>query len=315
MISVIIPVFNNASTIEELARTIVDTLSDEPLEIIFIDDGSVDDSLTTLRATVSKYPQAKAISLSRNFCQHPATGAGLEHAQGDRIVLMDADLQDRPQNIPLLLAKLVGEVDIVYTIRKDSQKRGFTDITSRLFHFCYSMSIKVPVPDAIGTFRAFNRKVLEALLRYREVNIIYGPLMFYMGFNSDYVHLDRDARPMGKSSYSFFKRFFLAVDALISFTDFPYRFLNVLGAATICGVIIYSGINLVQYVAFGRQLAPGLTVVVLLITFCIGVIMLAVGILGTYLFRIFQEVLARPRYLINEIIEHTSDEETDELDI
>ncbi len=131
MISVIVPVFNNKDTLVELTRKIYECLTAENFEIIYINDGSKDDSLNVLKNIAAENSRVKVIDLSRNFGQHPATCAGLEQVSSDRVVLMDADLQDRPENIPVLLEKLSDETDIVYSIRKDSGKKIFVLFFSR----------------------------------------------------------------------------------------------------------------------------------------------------------------------------------------
>jgi dolichol-phosphate mannosyltransferase len=302
MISIVIPIFNNAPSLGELVRRVAQALSGRQYEIIFINDGSKDNTLEELRRLGCDDHRVKALSLSRNFGQHPATGVGLEHASGDVVVIMDGDLQDRPEDIPHLLDKLKDGVEIVYTAKTTNTVSLLTNITSRLFHYTYSRAAGVSVPRGIGTFRAFTRKFLEALLLYRERNILYGPLMIYMGFPHDIHYVHHEARSHGKSSYTFLKRLSLALNALVTYTDMPYRSLMYLGAATIGFTVVYAVFNLLQYLLAGRILMGGLTVIVMLILFFGGTLFTALGLLGIYIFRIFQEVLARPRCLVAERI-------------
>lgn len=302
MISIVIPAYNNAPCLEELVRRTALALSGREFEIIFINDGSKDNTLDELRRLGRDDSRVKAISLSRNFGQHPATGAGLEHACGEWIVIMDGDLQDRPEDIPHLLDKLKDGVEIVYTVKASNNESLLTNLTSRLFHYTYSRTAGVNVPQGIGTFRAFTRKFLDALLLFKERNILYGPLMVYMGFPHDIHHVPHEARGHGKSSYTFLKRLSLALNALVTYTDIPYRGLMYLGAGTIGLTVIYGLFNLLQYLLAGRILMGGLTVVIMLILFFCGTVFTVLGLLGIYIFRIFQEVLARPRYLIAERI-------------
>jgi len=134
VISVVIPVYNNASTVEELARRIDTALQPNPYEAIFVDDGSSDDSLARLKRIAGANPSAKVISFARNFGQHPAISAGFEHASGDVVVLMDADLQDRPEDIPRLVEKLRDDVDIVYTRKARAEEELTVRMTSALYH-------------------------------------------------------------------------------------------------------------------------------------------------------------------------------------
>lgn len=300
MISIVVPVYNNAPCLEELAHRTGIALAGQDYEIIFVNDGSRDNTLEILRRLCDADPHVKGLSLSRNFGQHPATGAGLEHATGDQIVVMDGDLQDKPEDIPRLLAKLVPGVEIVYTTKSTNHESLLTRVTSRMFHATYARLTRVNSPADIGTFRAFTRKFLDALLLYKERNILYGPLMVYMGFGHDFVHVPHEERTHGVSSYSFLKRLSLAVNSLVTYTDMPYKALMYLGGGTIAFTVLYGLFNLIQYMVSGRILMGGLTVVVMLILFFGGATFTGLGLLGIYIFRIFQEVLARPRCLIAE---------------
>lgn len=303
MISVVAPVYNNAATIEELALRLTAVLASQPHEIVFVNDGSTDDSLDKLKLMGQANRNIKVLSLSRNFGQHPAIGAGFDHAQGDIIVLMDADLQDRPEEIPHLLSKLTDGIDIVYTIKEKNNAEHWTiRVTSALYHLLFSKVVGTSVPPRIGTFRAFTRKFLDAVLKFKERNILYGPMMFYVGFKSDYVEVMHDERRGGKSSYTFSKRLALAINSLVTYTDIPHKVLIYLGLALFFASIIYGVAVLLGYMVYGKELPAGLTLVVMLLTIMLGSIMVSMGILGSYVFRVYQEVLARPRYLVADKI-------------
>lgn len=300
MISVVVPVYNNGATVDELARRVGAALRPQPYEVIFVDDGSSDDSLAKLKRIAAASPEVKVIALARNFGQHPAIGAGFEHARGDAIVMMDADLQDRPEDIPLLLSKLRDGADIVYT-RKARSAEGFAvRFTSSLYHYVFARVTRSRRFADLGTLRAFTKKFLSALLLYGERNVLYGPLMIYMGFRSDFVDVVRDGRQAGASSYSFGKRLALAINSLISYTDIPHRILIYIGLALFCGSALWGTIVLAQYLLYGRAVPEGITLVILMLTLMLGSLMISLGIIGSYVFRVYQEVLHRPRYLISE---------------
>lgn len=303
LISVVIPVFNNGSTLRELSGRICETLDGRAFEIVFVNDGSCDNSLDVLKGLVKDSPQIRAISLSRNYGQHEAISAGFENVRGEYIILMDADLQDKPENIPTLLAQLNDDVDIVYTVMEEPVKGCLTLVTSRLYHYCFSKLTNMGVPKNVGTFRAFNRKVLNALRKYPERKILYGPLMFYIGFKTCIIEIDRHNSPDQKSSYTFTKRLALAVDSLITYTNLPYKIFSWTGTLVLLGVGAYAIIVVLQYFFMGRHLPEGLTLVLVYLSILTGSVLLCMGILGIYLFRIFQEVLRRPRYLVDEVIE------------
>jgi dolichol-phosphate mannosyltransferase len=300
VISVVIPVYNNASSVEELAQRIDAALRPGPYESIFVDDGSSDDSLERLKRVAGANPGVKVISLARNFGQHPAISAGFEHAKGDVVVLMDADLQDRPEDIPLLASKLRDDIDIVYTRKARAAEDVGVRISSALYHYVFSRITRSPRLADIGTFRAFSRKFLSAVLLYRERNVLYGPLMIYMGFRSAIVEVVRERRPAGSSGYTFGKRLALAVNSLISYTDIPHRLSIYIGLALFVGSLLYGAAVLVQYLIFGRSLPEGFTLILLVLTLMLGSLMISLGIIGSYVFRVYQEVLQRPRYHIAE---------------
>jgi glycosyltransferase involved in cell wall biosynthesis len=304
-LSVVIPVYNNAGALKELsARLVAACEAISPgFEIIFVNDGSRDDSLRVLRELASTDSRIKVIGLSRNFGQHPAISAGFEAASGTAIVLMDADLQDRPEDIPLLLEELRSSgSDVVYSIKNTDGGRWARRTTSALYHYVFSKVVGSDVPLNIGTFRAFNRRVLDALLRFGEVNVLYGPLMFYIGFKASFVKLPYVDRVHGKSSYTFAKRLKLATNSLISYTDIPHRLTIWAGAVLLVGTLLYSLAIIAQYFLVGRSLPTGTTVVILLICVLVGAVLFSLGIIGSYVFRIYQEVLKRPRYLVRETL-------------
>jgi dolichol-phosphate mannosyltransferase len=212
---------------------------------------------------------------------------------------MDADLEDQPEHIPLLVNALVEQAcDIVYTTKVESAS-SLRTFTSDAYHQVFSRAVGIRLPRQLGTFRVFTRKVRDALRQFPERDVLYGPLMFYVGFRFVIVPVARGVRP-GRSSYSFAKRLRLAVNSLVTYSDIAPTVLAVTGMTMIVLPLLYGAIVLLQYFVTGRSLGQGLTLVVLLITFLSGTILLALGMLGVYVFRIFQEVLARPRYVVDE---------------
>jgi dolichol-phosphate mannosyltransferase len=304
-ISIIIPVYNNYDSLSELTRRLssVSHLRSEEFEVVYVNDGSTDNSFFLLRDLAAEYSFVKVVNLSRNFGQHPAICAGFEHASGNTIVLMDADLQDRPEDINALVEKLVNDdVDIVYTIKESSIKKITSRFSSVIYHFIFSRIVGSNVPVNIGTFRVFNRKFLEALLQYQEVNVLYGPLMFYMGFKSSFLSLPYLDRQSGQSSYTFIKRLELAINSLISYTDIPHKISTMFGLSLLIGSFIYGILIVIQYLLFGVSLPDGTTMVLLVLFLTLGSIMFSLGLIGSYVFRVYQEVLHRPRYLVQDRI-------------
>jgi glycosyltransferase involved in cell wall biosynthesis len=304
-ISVVAPVYNNATALSELSSRLEATLggSFSNYEVLFINDGSRDDSLKLLKKLAQNNSHLKVINLSRNFGQHPAICAGFENATGDYIVLMDADLQDSPEDIVKLYEKITSEAcDVAYTIKSSDEKLFTSRVTSGLYHYLFSKIIGSKVPLNIGTFRMFSSHFLDEIKRYKEFNILYGPLMFFMGFKSTFVTLEHHERKYGKSAYTFSKRLKLAVNSLISYTDIPHKLSMYFGGLVLSISIIYGVTLLSQYLFFGSQLPGGTTLIIFILSIMLGSFMLFLGIIGGYLFRVYQEVLARPRYHIQEKI-------------
>lgn len=310
-VSIVVPVYRNAESLAELAQRIDVALSNRypRFELILIDDGSPDDSWAVIQRLAAGDPRIKGIRLSRNFGQHPAIAAGFDAAAGAAIVLMDADLEDRPEILPGLLDRLTPDVDVVYTIK--TSEKDEARLTSALFHRVFSRIVRTDVPKNIGTLRAFNRKVLEAIRAYTEYDVLFGPLMFFIGFSSVFVEVERDMRKHGRTSYTFMKRLRLALRSLVSYTDLPHRVFLIFGAVIAGAAVLYGAVVVLQALLFGSRLPPGLTLIVLLNVLFIGTTMMSLGIIGSYLFRVYQEVLRRPRYLVTQRV--NSAPPTDEM--
>jgi dolichol-phosphate mannosyltransferase len=304
-VSVVVPVYRNEASLEELVTRLVGTLSGmgRRFEIVLIDDGSPDRSWEKIRALSSDHPEVVGLRLSRNFGQHPAIAAGIERARGDVTVLMDADLQDEPEQLPVLLAKLDEGSDVVYTVNVDEEGTGSSRFTSALFHYSFSRLAQVDVPHSIGTYRVFTRKFREALLSYPERRPLYGPLMLYMGFTASFVPVRRQPSKTRTSGYTMMKRLGLAIDTLASYTNVPHRILVLIGTGLTSASVLYLAVLVVDYIVRGPELASGLTLLTGIIVLLMGAVLLSIGIVGSYVFRVFEEVLGRPRYLLAHTID------------
>jgi glycosyltransferase involved in cell wall biosynthesis len=302
--SIVVPVYRNASSLRELAERVTAALVPDwsEFELLLVDDGSPDDAWSVIGELAAHDSRIKGIRLSRNFGQHPAIAAGFDVARGNRIIIMDADLQDRPEELPRLLSGLNDEVDIVYTIKQGGEGSVTEKITSRIFHTVFSSVTRRKVPYGIGTYRAFSSKVLNSLRAYPEYNVLFGPLMFYVGFSSTYIEVTRDSRKHGTTSYSFLNRLSLAFRSLASYTDLPNRLFFAAGMFVLTLTVLYSLAIVIQYMVFGKVLPSGLTLLALLILFHLAVMLIGLGIIGSYVFRVYQEVLRRPRYLVAQTL-------------
>lgn len=303
-VSVVIPVYRNEASLDELVRRLVQTLTGmaRPFEILLIDDGSPDHSWELIAGLAAENPNVVGLRLSRNFGQHPAIAAGLEHARGDATVLMDADLQDEPEQLPRLLSQLDEGSDVVYTVNVAGESHAGSRLTSALFHYSFSKAANVDVPRSIGTYRVFTRQFRESLLSYPERRPLYGPLMLYMGYKATFVPVERQ-QGSRRSSYSFAKRLALAAETLVSYTNVPHRILLLMGSALVTTSALYLCVLVIDYFVRDAALANGITLLLGVTLLLMGAVLASLGIVGSYVFRVFQEVLDRPRYLVAESID------------
>lgn len=299
LVSLLIPVYNNAPYLRELISRTAFVLGPAGIafEMVMVDDGSRDESWNILAESAKQDRRVKAMRLSRNFGQHAAISAALEHASGNRFVLMDADLQDRPELIPDLLRKLdAGAHDIVYTVKVGGDEGILKRLTSHAFHGMVSDATGSTHVANLGTFRAFNDKVAMALRDYRERGVVYGPLMHTIGYDVAFVQVQRDPRVGSRSSYSFAKRMALAFQSIVSYSTLPQRLLLWTGGGICAASVFYLLAVVIQYMMGKPGLAQGLTLLIVLMLFLIGLIVLSLGILASYMFLIYREILDRPRY-------------------
>ena len=232
VISVVAPLYNGKSFIDELIGRLGDALSSitERYEIILVDDGSTDGSWSRIDEAGRSDRRVRAIRLSRNFGQHPAITAGIDHTLGDWIVVMDGDLQDRPEDIPgLHKTALDGKFDMVVARRMQQGISTPKKLSSVLFNWTLSRLGSIEASQRIGNYRIFSRQVAEAFALYREQFQFFPAIMARLGFKVGYLDVDREAEPLGKSAYSPRALTRLATDAIIANSEKPLRLGNYLG--------------------------------------------------------------------------------------
>jgi len=297
-VSIVVPVYNNEASLDELVRRLTAVLEPRhaPYEIVLVDDGSADASWKIIQRNARENNRVVGIHLSRNFGQQPATRAGLHRATGDVTVLMDADLQDRPEEIPRMLEALTDDIDIVVTTWDPDKTEVRERLSSRIFHRLFSSIVGIQLPRNLGTYRLFTREFRTAVLDYPESTAVYGPLMAQMGFHASFVEVHRSEAVGRKSSYSFRKRARLAMNTMLTYSDVPYRAVSWLGVTMVGASLAYLVVLLGQYAIYGRRIPSGLTLVLTVQLLLSGAVLACLGVLGAYLFRIFREVLQRPHY-------------------
>jgi glycosyltransferase involved in cell wall biosynthesis len=303
-LSIVIPLYNEAGNVEELLRrvdAVVRDLPEPPLdyEVICVDDGSRDATREKLVAAARIDPHLRVLSLSRNFGHQIAATAGLDAARGDAVVLMDGDLQDPPELIAQFLERYRAGYDVVYaTRRRRSGESRFKILTAAAFYRVVRRLTNVSIPVDTGDFRLMSRRVVDALYQTRERHRFIRGLVSWVGFNQTGVEYDRDARFSGETKYPFSKMLKFAIDGITAFSEIPLRFASYLGFITSTFAFIYAVIVLV--LKFTGYNEPGYTSTILTVLFLGGVQLIGIGILGEYVGRIYDEIKARPLYLVAE---------------
>lgn len=300
-ISCIVPAYNEAAGIKKFLQTLVTKLQSlhHPYEIIVIDDGSKDQTSVIVEALANESNNSiKLISFSRNFGKEIALTAGLEHASGDAVIIIDADFQHPLDLIPIFLEKWSEGYDMVYGIRKDRKnetatKRAF----SQLFYKLLGLSANINIPPNAGDFRLLDRAVVASLNTCKERSRFMKGLYAWVGFNSVAVPFDVQERTTGKSSWSFFKLTKLGIGGIISFSDLPLQVWGFIGFVISAISFAYGLYIVLKTLIFGVDV-PGYATIVVAIMFFGGIQLLSIGILGEYIARIFNEVKNRPAYII-----------------
>ncbi|MEO5821589.1 MAG: glycosyltransferase family 2 protein [Vicinamibacteraceae bacterium] len=305
-VSIAIPVYNEEAVLPELLRRVskvLDTLPGGPHEVVFVDDGSRDGTLALLRAAVEADPRIRAVVFSRNFGHQPAFGAGLAHAQGDVVVLMDGDLQDPPEAIPRLLEQHQAGYDVVYA-RRVRRKEGLR------FRIAYALAYRligrlsdIALPLDAGDFALLSRRVVDAVNRLPERQRYLRGLRAWVGFKQIGIEVEREARWAGEAKYTLTDLSRLAVDGMLAFSVAPLRAAAFVGALSVIASVLFA--LYAVYVRLVQGHAPeGFTALLVAITFLGGVQLFFLGVVGEYVGRIFEETKGRPSYLVAQVLEH-----------
>lgn len=301
-ISVVVPVYRGGNTLEELIQRILVALNTENLksEIILVDDGCPDGSWELIERLSEKNAEVFGIKLSRNFGQHYAITAGLDHAKGEWVVVMDCDLQDRPEDIPMLYQEARKGYEVVLARRMNRKDEAFNVWTSRIFFYLLSYLSGKTFDPAIGNFGIYHFKVAESFRRMREPVRVFSVMISWMGFKSSTIEVEHQHRLEGKSNYSFRKRANLAMDIILAHSDKPIRLMVKLGLLLSVLSFLFACITLFRYF-MGSITVSGYTSLILSISFFSGIIMMMIGVVGLYIGKIFEGVKGRPLYLIDQI--------------
>ena len=301
-LSVVVPVFNEAENLAPLLARLIPVLEGETanFEVIFVDDGSSDGGLAAIRELNAKEQRVRGVSLSRNFGKEVAIAAGLDAAQGDAVILMDADLQHPPEVIPQLVAFWREGYAVVFGQRRDrayegALKRGF----SRLFYGIFARLGETELPEEAGDFRLFDRHAVDALRLLGERARFSKGLYSWIGFKSIGVPFEVGERLHGKSRYNYRKLLHFAWDGITSFSTAPLRIWTYLGFLISLGAI-FTGLYFIGEALFVGIRTPGFPTLIVAVTLLAGVQLMSLGMIGEYVGRIFAEVKRRPLYIVAE---------------
>ncbi|MEF3367651.1 glycosyltransferase family 2 protein [Methylocystis sp. 9N] len=301
-ISLVIPVFNEEENLYPLVARLTPALERCGLsfEAIFVDDGSADASLEALRALCAAEPRFSALSLSRNFGKEVAIAAGLDHARGRAVVIMDADLQHPPEVIAQFIEKWREGYKNVYGQRTDrATDPKLRSFLTRLFYNLIERFGDVRLPPGAGDFRLLDRQAVDALLTMRERARFNKGLFAWIGFKSIGVPFEVDARAGGESKFNLGRLVRFALDGLMSFSSIPLKVWTYVGLAISVFALSLAGYYWARTMLFGVD-TPGFPTLVVSIAFFSGVQLISLGVLGEYVARIFNEVKGRPLYLVAE---------------
>lgn len=303
-ISVVIPVYNEEEILPELHRRLTATLSDlgEPYELVFVNDGSRDRSPAILEDLARTDPRVRVIQFARNFGHQIAITAGMDHAAGQAIVIIDADLQDPPEVIPALVARWREGFEVVYAVRARRQgETWFKLITASLFYRLIRRITSVDIPVDTGDFRLMDRKVVDALKQIRERHRFVRGLVSWVGFRQTGVEYERHERYAGQTKYPVRKMLKFAFDGITSFSFLPLQIATYFG-------FVAAGLAflLICWVLFEALIAhhtvPGWSSQMVAILFLGGVQLITIGLIGEYVGRIYDEVKGRPLYLVRDMV-------------
>jgi glycosyltransferase involved in cell wall biosynthesis len=304
LISIVVPAFNEQEVLPEFRRrmmSVADTL-DLRVEMIFVNDGSYDNTFAVMQELRAQDPRIAVIDLSRNFGKEIALTAGLDHAQGDAVIVIDADLQDPPELIPELLKHWREGYDVVYAKRTEREgESALKKLTAHLFYRVIQRFGRVRMPEDTGDFRLLSRRAVESLTKLREHHRFMKGLFAWIGFPQIAVPYRREPRFSGKTKWNYWGLWNLALEGITSFTIAPLKVATYLGLFTAVGAIVY-GLEIIIRTLIEGNPVPGYPSLMVVVLFLGGTQLIALGIIGEYLGRTFVETKQRPLYLLKNYL-------------
>lgn len=302
LLSVVAPVYNEQEVLPEFHRRLTKVIEgmDVTSEIIYVNDGSRDRTLSLLHTLHENDPRVAVVNLSRNFGKEIALTAGLDHSRGEAVVVIDSDLQDPPELIPELMARWREGFDVVFATRQARSGETFVKkLTAKYFYRVIQLMSRVEIPADTGDFRLLSRRAVDALLRLREQHRFMKGLFAWIGYPQVSVPYQRDPRFAGETKWNYWKLWNFALEGITSFTTGPLKVASYLGLLTAFAAFLYAVWIVYKTLRFGEPVTgyPSLMVVIL---FLGGIQLTTLGIIGEYLGRMFNETKLRPLYLTED---------------
>jgi dolichol-phosphate mannosyltransferase len=306
-VSVAIPVYNEEAVVPELlrrTRAVLDEIPGGPHQIVLVDDGSSDHTWELLEGAAEKDPRLVVVELSRNFGHQTALGAALNYVSGDVTVLMDGDLQDPPEAIPVLVDAYKQGYDVVYVQRVNRKEAWWLRACYYLFYRLLAVLSSIQLPLDAGDFGLMSRRVVQEIRRMPEHHRYLRGMRTWVGFRQIGIPIERAARRAGRTKYSPLRLLKLASDGIFAFSIVPLRAAAIFGATATGVSILYSIYSL--YVKFWLHAPQGFTALILVITFLSGVNLFFLGIIGEYIGRVYEEAKGRPHYVVRKVVRQRS---------
>lgn len=301
LISIVVPCYNETEAVELFHETICDVLKGQRLELVFVNDGSKDDTIGKLIALSRRDDRVVVVNLSRNFGKEVAMTAGIEQASGDVVIPMDVDLQDPPDLIPTFLEKWREGYDVVYGVRVDrSSDTAGKRMTSGIFYRLFNRLAQTEIPANAGDYRLMDRVAVDAICQLTERNRFMKGLFAWIGFPSIGVEYVRPERAAGETKFNFWRLWNFALDGVVSFSSLPLRIWTYAGGVIALVSVLYACLIVIRTLVYGIDV-PGYASTMAAVLFLGGVQLISLGVIGEYLSRLFVETKGRPIYLLQGV--------------
>ena len=305
IISLVVPVFNEEDAVPIFHQAIKTNqeLAAYEMEIIFVNDGSTDDTAQIVKKILQDEHNIKLINFSRNFGKEPALFAGLQHAQGDVVIPIDVDLQDPIEVIPRLIEKYLNGAEVVLAKRVDRVSDSWMKRrTAEAFYWVHNKISKPKIESNVGDFRLMSRKVVDEIIQLEETQLFMKGILSWVGFKTEIVEYTREKRVIGDTKFNAWKLWNLAVEGITSFSTVPLKIWTYIGLLISLCSFLYAIAIIIDKLLFGNSVS-GYSSIMVSLLFLGGVQLIGIGVLGEYVGRIYMESKKRPRYIVSEVLQ------------